>query len=65
MDPVIERIVDERNAEIADLRRKVSELSAEVGVLRSQLSCLLAERERMRVRLFEVAWEFAGSGKVK
>ncbi len=63
-------LIDDRNAEIAklkaenaDLRRTVSQLSGEVGTLRVQVSALRAEREKMRVRLFDFAWEMARSQK--
>ncbi len=52
-------------AENTGLHHTVSQLSGEVGRLRLEVSCLRAEREKMRVRLFDFAWEMAGSGKGK
>ncbi len=50
-------------AENAGLHHTVSQLSGEVGTLRAQVSALRAEREKMRVRLFDFAWEMARSQK--
>ncbi len=48
-------------AENTGLRHTSTALSGEVGRLRLEVSCLRSEREKMRVRLFDFAWEMAGS----